>query len=231
MARVLPDAGAPVSGPERPVAISRRRSARPAAVLFDMDGTLVDSDAAVERAWRAWARDHGVDVARTLATMPGRPAADTVRALRPDLDDDAVAEATRVHQERECADLDGVVATRGAPDLLRALAADGTPWAVVTSAERPLAVVRLGAAGIAPPLLVTRDQLRAGKPDPEGYRLAAHRLGVDVERCLVVEDTATGAAAGRTAGARVAGLKGIDADLPIRDLSDLIPHVRAEVTR
>ncbi|MEJ2867858.1 HAD-IA family hydrolase [Actinomycetospora sp. OC33-EN08] len=193
------------------------------AVLFDMDGTLVDSDAVVERVWRAWAREHDVDEDLVLTTMPGRPAADTVRLVRPDLDADAEG---RRQLEKEYVDLDGVVATPGALALTAELDRRGTPWAVVTSADARLAALRLGAAGITPPLLVTRDQLTHGKPHPEGYLHAAEQLGVDPTRCLVVEDTATGADAGRAAGARVAGLKGISADLPLTTLNDLL-----EVTR
>lgn len=190
------------------------------AVLFDMDGTLVDSDAVVERVWRAWARENDVDEDLVLTTMPGRPAADTVREVRPDLDAEAHG---RAQLAKEYEDLNGVVAAPGAHELVAALA---VPWAVVTSADARLAGLRLGAAGITPPLLVTRDQLTHGKPHPEGYLRAAELLGVDPTRCLVVEDTATGAAAGKAAGARVAGLKGIDADLPITSLTDLLELTR-----
>jgi mannitol-1-/sugar-/sorbitol-6-phosphatase len=92
---------------------------------------------------------------------------------------------------------------------------------VVTSADARLARARLGAAGIAAPELVTVDDIRVGKPDPEGYLLAARRLGVDPARCLVVEDAEPGVQAGRAAGARVAALKGIDGDLRITELTEL----------
>ncbi|MFC5066285.1 HAD family hydrolase [Actinomycetospora atypica] len=193
------------------------------AVLFDMDGTLVDSDAVVERLWRQWARENDTDVDLVLETMPGRPAEDTVRAVRPDLD---AAAHGRAQLEREYLDLDGVVAAPGAHELLAALDEARVPWAVVTSADTRLAELRLGAAGVVATTLVTRDRLTHGKPHPEGYLLAAERLGVDPARCLVVEDTATGATAGRDAGARVAGLKGTESDLPISTLTDLL-----EVTR
>lgn len=196
------------------------------AVLFDMDGTLVDSDAVVERVWRAWARENDVDEDLVLATMPGRPAVDTVRELRPDLPTEDVEAHGRAQLAQEYVDLDGVVAAPGAHDLLAALDRAGLPWAVVTSADARLAALRLDAAGITAPLLVTRDLLSHGKPHPEGYLRAATELGVDPTRCLVVEDSATGAAAGKAAGARVAGLKGIDADLPITSLTDLLELTR-----
>ena len=110
---------------------------------------------------------------------------------------------------------------------LAALDELGRPWAVVTSADARLAAARLGAAGITAPVVVDRDAVAHGKPDPEGYLLAAARLGVDPADCLVVEDTATGAAAGRAAGATVAGLKGGaggEAQLALRDLTELVPH-------
>ena len=198
-----------------------------AAVLFDMDGTLVDSDAAVERSWRAWAREYGVEADEVLAVMPGHPAADTVARMRPDLDEAAVQAAARAQLEREYHDVDGVTATPGALDLLDALERDGRPWAVVTSADARLAAIRLGAAGIAARLVVDRDAVVAGKPDPEGYLLAATRLGVAPGDCLVVEDTPTGATAGRAAGATVAGLKGGAggvADFGLTDLTDLVPR-------
>jgi sugar-phosphatase len=202
-------------------------------VLFDMDGTLDDSDAAVERTWRAWAQRYGVDAETVFAVMHGAPAAQTVRAARPDLDDAEAEEATAWQLEREATDLDGVVALPGAHALLAHLDRTGVPWAVVTSADRRLALARLGAAGITAPVLVTVDELAAGKPDPEGYRLAARRLAVDPAACLVVEDSAVGAAAGRASGARVAGLRDLtppDVDVAVADLDAVVPLLPRKVT-
>ena len=190
----------------------------PDAVLFDMDGTLVDSDAAVERAWRVWAGEHGADPAAVLAVAHGAPAERTVRLVRPDLDEAGVAAAAARQLDLQYDDLSDVVPTAGAPELLAALT---LPWAVVTSADVRLAKARLGAAGICPPVLVTVEDITAGKPDPEGYLRGAELLGVDPARCLVVEDAEVGVTAGRAAGARVAALKGVDGDLPIRDLFEL----------
>jgi len=192
-----------------------------AAALLDMDGTLVDSDAAVERAWRIWAQEYGVDPAAVLAVAHGSPAGRTVRRFRPDLDEPAVADAAARQLALQYDDLRDVVATPGAEELLATLDRLGLPWAVVTSADRRLAEARLGAAGIPAPLLVTVEDVRAGKPDPECYLLAATRLGADPARCLVVEDTEPGAAAGRAAGARVAALRGLAGDLRIDDLRQL----------
>ncbi|MEV0154940.1 HAD-IA family hydrolase [Micromonospora sp. NPDC050686] len=192
-----------------------------AALLLDMDGTLVDSDAAVERAWTTWAGEHDVDPDAALAVAHGAPAPTTVRRLRPDLDEAAVAVAAARQLALQYDDLTDVTALPGAADLLAVLARLGLPWAVVTSADTRLAKARLAAAGIDPPLLVTADDVAAGKPDPEPYLAAAARLGVPATHCLVVEDSTTGLAAGRAAGARTAALRGLDGDLRLRDLVQL----------
>jgi sugar-phosphatase len=191
------------------------------AVLFDMDGTLVDSDAAVERAWRSWAAEYGVDAGPVLAIAHGRPAESTVREVLPGLAEPAVRAAAQRQHVLQYDDLADVTATPGALGLVAELTRAGVPWAVVTSADPPLAANRLGAAGIAPPLLLTLDDVTAGKPDPEGYLAAAARLGVHPRHCLVVEDSPVGVAAGRAAGAPVAALKGVPGDLGITDLAEL----------
>jgi HAD superfamily hydrolase (TIGR01509 family) len=191
------------------------------AVLLDMDGTLVDSDAAVERAWRTWARRYGVAAAAVLAVAPGSPAETTVRRVAGHLTGPQIAAAARHQLELQYGDLHDVVAAPGAAELLAVLARRRLPWAVVTSADRRLAAARLAAAGIAPPVLVTVEQVLRGKPAPDGYLAAAARLGVPPAACLVVEDSAPGAAAGRAAGMPVAGLRGLPADLAVADLGAL----------
>ncbi|WP_067502961.1 HAD-IA family hydrolase [Actinoplanes sp. TFC3] len=190
------------------------------AVLFDMDGTLVDSDAAVERAWTVWAGEYGVDPAAVMAIAHGAPAGRTVRLIRPDLDEAGVTRAAERQLELQYDDLTDVVPTRYAHKLLASLT---LPWAVVTSADVRLAKARLAAAGIEAPALVTVEDISAGKPDPEGYLRGAELLGVAPEKCLVVEDAEVGVTAGRAAGAMVAALKGVDGDLRIKDLGELIP--------
>jgi HAD superfamily hydrolase (TIGR01509 family) len=191
------------------------------AVLLDMDGTLVDSDAAVERAWRSWSLAHGLEPAAVLAIAHGSPSERTVRRVFPTLDDAAVAAAAQRQLDLQYDDLSDVVAAPGADVLLAALDRLALPWAVVTSADVRLAKARLGAAGIHPPLLVTVEDVRVGKPDPEGYLQAAARLGVGPGACLVVEDSETGLAAGRAAGMRTAALRGLDGDLRLADLGEL----------
>ncbi|HET9901045.1 MAG TPA: HAD-IA family hydrolase, partial [Actinomycetes bacterium] len=118
-------------------------------------------------------------------------------------------------------DLSDVVLAPGAQRLLETIERLQMPWAVVTSADVPLAKARLGAAGIDPPLLITVENVTVGKPDPECFLLAARQLGVDAHRCLVVEDSAPGLAAARAAGAMTAALRGFDGDVKLRDLNDL----------
>ena len=193
------------------------------AVLFDMDGTLVNSDAAVARAWSTWAGEHGVDAEPAIAMAHGSPSEPTVRRLLPHLDEAAMVVAVARQMELQYDDLSDVVPTPGALELLDLLAERGVPWAVVTSADDRLARARLAAAGIVAPVLVTVDDIAAGKPDPEGYLRAAELLGVPPAECLVVEDADVGLAAARAAGAHTAALRGLDGDLRIGTLADLIP--------
>jgi sugar-phosphatase len=191
------------------------------ALLLDMDGTLVDSDAAVERTWRSWCAEQGIDPAAALAIAHGSPSERTIRRLLPAFDEAAIATAVARLRDLEYYDLADVTATRGAAELIATADRLGLPWAVVTSADTRLAKARLTASGIDAPVLVTIDDVTAGKPDPEGYLRGAGLLGVPPARCLVVEDADVGIQAGRAAGAMTAGLKGVDADLPLDDLAQL----------
>jgi mannitol-1-/sugar-/sorbitol-6-phosphatase len=193
------------------------------AVLFDMDGTLVSSDGAVERAWTTWATEHGVDAQQAIEMAHGSPSEPTVRRLLPHLDEAATMVAVARQLELQYDDLDDVTALPGAHELIATLDEHRIPWAVVTSADNRLARARLNAAGINPKVLVTTDDIAAGKPDPEGYRTAAELVGVPPERCLVVEDAEVGLAAARAAGARTAALRGLAGDVSITTLAELIP--------
>jgi mannitol-1-/sugar-/sorbitol-6-phosphatase len=171
-------------------------------VLSDLDGVLVDSHASIMRAWRWWGERHGLAPEAIAAIPQGRPSGEVIPALVPGLD--AAAES-RALDRRQAEDVADVVALPGAADALRAFAPDRI--AVVTSCTRDLARARLAAAGLAPPaVLVTADRLRRGKPDPEGYLLAARELGADPDDCVVLEDAPAGIDAGRAAGMRVVGV-------------------------
>jgi sugar-phosphatase len=197
------------------------RLAEVGAVLCDMDGTLVDSDASVERAWRTWAGDNGFSADAVLAIAHGVAAPVTVRRLLPGLTEAQVAEHAARQLELELADLADVVPTVGAHRFINLLGRLGLPWAVVTSADSRLAAARLERTGISPPVLITCDDVAAGKPDPAGYLLGAARLDVPAHRCLVVEDTDVGVAAGQAAGALVAAVKGRAAALRPSTLDEL----------
>lgn len=190
------------------------------AVLLDMDGTLVDSDAAVARTWAFWSALRGVDPAVIARVTPGRPALESIAALAPWLSRAEQAADAEDLLRRERADVVDIVPTPGALDLVAALDGWAVPYAVVTSADRPLATVRLKAAGIGlPDTLVTASETRQGKPHPEGYLTAAERLGVAPARCLVVEDSPAGVRAGLAAGAVVAAVRPVDgAHVTVPDL-------------
>ena len=169
-----------------------------AAILFDMDGTVLDSIAVAERVWGDWARRHGLDVEAFLPTIHGVRAEETIR--RQNLADIDIAGKTEAILRAEVADVEGVIPIPGAKAFLSALPADR--WAVVTSAQRELALRRLEAAGLpVPAVLITAEDVSRGKPAPDGYVLAAERLGVAADACLVFEDAPAGVLAGEAAGA------------------------------
>jgi len=169
------------------------------AILFDMDGTLVDSTACVEGLWGGWAAQHGVDLKYLLSVSHGRRSADTIRDIAPHLDAEAEAKALEL---LEMDARDGIVAVGGALETLQAL--HPSRWAVVTSATHALAATRLAAAGLpVPDVLIGAEDVARGKPDPEGYLKGAAALGFAPEDCVVVEDTPAGLNAGRAAGMRV----------------------------
>lgn len=168
-----------------------------------MDGTLVDSTAVVERVWRQWAARHHLDVDRILPLVHGRRTIETIREAAPHLNF-SEDEAARFDAE-EAQDSRGVLPVAGAVHALSSLSRD--QWAVVTSATRELAETRLRFAGLPiPSVLVSADDVREGKPSPEGYLLAAARLGVSSAECLVIEDARAGIEAGVRAGMQVLGI-------------------------
>jgi mannitol-1-/sugar-/sorbitol-6-phosphatase len=172
------------------------------AVLFDMDGTLVDSTEVVERHWIRWATQRGIDVGEILAMSHGRPTIETLRLVAPRFATEE--EAARIDKE-EARDSGGIRPVRGAVELVASL--PPARWAVVTSANRELAVTRLTAAGFrVPDVLVTVDDVMLGKPNPAPYVLAAQRLSAAVNRTVVLEDTPVGVQAGLAAGATVIGV-------------------------
>ncbi|MET8580568.1 HAD-IA family hydrolase [Streptomyces collinus] len=197
------------------------------ALLLDMDGTLVNSDAVVERIWRRWAERHGLDGDEVMKVVHGRQGHASMAVLLPGRPmRQNLADNARMLAE-ETADLDGVIEVPGAAAFLASLR--GLPHALVTSADVALSTARMAAAGLPlPEVRVTAESVGASKPDPEGFLKGAAELGVAPADCVVFEDSGAGVAAGKAAGMRVvgvgprAGVHGPDVVVP--DLT----HVRVE---
>ena len=183
------------------------------AVLFDMDGVLTDSMPAVARVWAGWAVEHGFDPEEVVRKAHGRPSLLTICDYLPQ--SDHLAENREV-ERRELEDLDGIVPLPGALELLAGLPRER--WAIVTSCTRPLAEVRLRAAGLPwPALFITSSAVDPGKPAPDPYRKAAERLGFAPTDCIVVEDAPAGIASGKAAGARVIGIASVFGEMELRE--------------
>lgn len=196
----------------------------PRGILFDMDGVLVSSIGSVERTWEKWARTRGVDPAMAIEAAHGRRAIETVRLLRPDLDD---LEELEWLEEMEIADNDGLEMLGGVRRILEIL--PEKYWTVVTSATDRLARSRMQHGGIpVPARIVSADMVENGKPHPEPYRMGAEILGASPADCLVIEDSASGAMAGHAAGCKVLATlfshspeSLIDADWIVRSLEEV----------
>lgn len=170
-----------------------------AALLFDLDGVLIDSTPAVARVWTRWAMEHGFNPAEVVARAHGRPSLTTVGEYLPN--SDHYVENKEV-ERREIEDLEGVVPLPGALGLLGSLPPDR--WTIVTSCTRPLAEVRIKAAGLPlPAKLITSSDITHGKPHPEPYLKGAAILGVPATECIVLEDVPAGVQAGKAAGCKV----------------------------
>lgn len=178
------------------------------AILFDMDGVLVDSTPAVARVWTGWALAHGLEPAEVVHQAHGRPSMATIRELLPHGHHEA---ENREVERREIEDIADVIALPGALDLLQSI--PHQRWTIVTSATRRLAEVRLRAAGLpVPKRLVTANDLQRGKPFPDPYLKGAEILGIAPADCVVAEDAVSGIRSGKTAGARVLALRTTSAD-------------------
>jgi mannitol-1-/sugar-/sorbitol-6-phosphatase len=202
-------------------------SIRCRGVLFDLDGVLVDSTPAVARVWAGWAREHGFDPDKVVREAHGKPSIATIRELLRNADHEA---ENREVERREIADVDGVIPLPGAIELLRAIPAER--WAIVTSCTRPLAGVRIKAAGLPEPkYIVTSSDVRNGKPDPEPYLKGAQILGVSAKDCVVLEDAPAGILSGKAAGMRVVALRTTASDAELREAgADWIVNDCTELT-
>jgi mannitol-1-/sugar-/sorbitol-6-phosphatase len=175
---------------------------RCAAVLFDLDGVLADSTRSVDRQWRIWARERGIDEQKAVAIAHGVRAIEVIRTIAPHLD--AEAEVSKL-ESLEAADHDGVAVMPGAADLVHSIPAGR--WGVVTSGRRHLATARLQFAGIPiPQVMVTAQDVTNGKPHPEPYLKGAELLGVSPAECLVIEDAPAGIRSAHAGGMKVIAL-------------------------
>ena len=187
------------------------------ALLVDLDGTLIDSEGAVRRAWGGFAVRHGLDPVAVTKLAQGRPSRETIRDLLHDPPD--LARIAAAFDAEEVADTEGVVALPGALELL----GGERPLAIVTSCTTALARARLQAAGLPEPeVLVTADAITRGKPDPEPFLLGEARLDVAPGDCVVLEDAPAGIAAGRAAGATVIALRTTHADADLAEADAVV---------
>jgi sugar-phosphatase len=197
------------------------------AILFDLDGVLIDSTPAVTRVWTQWAIEHALDPAEVVRRAHGRPSISTIRHYFPNADAEI---ENREVERREMNDVNGIVVLPGTPQLLNALPPN--QWTIVTSCTRSLAEVRLRAAGLPiPRRLLTCDDVKNGKPDPEPYLKGASSLGYSASDCVVVEDVPAGIRAGKAAGARVIAFTTTAAETELRNAgSDWITNNCASIS-
>lgn len=173
------------------------------AVIFDLDGTLIDSHTSIERSWERLAKAMEIDYA-TAPFVHGVPSISNIRAIAPGISDADALAWNRIHLQMEIDDTDGVIALEGALPLLRALDSAHVPWAIATGCQYGLGEARQGAAGLPrPDVFVMFGDYTVGKPAPDPFLVAAAHLGVDVTRTVVVEDAPSGVTSGLAAGALV----------------------------
>jgi len=173
------------------------------ALLFDLDGVLVDSTPVITRIWEQWAREHGFPPEKTAREAHGRPSLESIRELLPDADHEAL---NRDLEQREIDDTEGVVPLPGIVRLLASLPQER--WTIVTSCTLALAEARIRAGGLhVPPRMVTSSDISNGKPHPEPYLKGAEALGYVAADCVAFEDAPAGVRSAKAAGARVVALR------------------------
>jgi mannitol-1-/sugar-/sorbitol-6-phosphatase len=196
------------------------------ALLFDLDGVLIDSTPAVARVWRRWAIERGFHPEEVVVRAHGRPSLTTVREYLPNANHEA---ENREIERQEIADLEGVVPLPGALDLLASLPAHR--WTIVTSCTRRLAEVRIKAAGLPlPAKMITSSDINNGKPHPEPYLKGASLLGCSAAECIVLEDVPAGVRSGKAAGAKVVAFPSTVSSVLLQEAgADWVLHNCADV--
>jgi sugar-phosphatase len=191
------------------------------AILFDLDGTLIDSIAAVDRAWSKWALRHGLDPVVVVPQIHGRRAVESLRLLSPSPDVDIDAEQLWL-EGVESTDTEGIVPILGAMEFVAAIPREC--WSVVTSGASPVANARMKAVGLTPNLAIYGEDVTNGKPAPDPYLLAAEKMGIPPEDCLVFEDTVAGVRSGHAAGMRVVAVKGATEHLDLSEADHVVSN-------
>ncbi|TQI81404.1 sugar-phosphatase [Serratia fonticola] len=197
--------------------------------LFDLDGTLVDSLPAVERAWTRWAERHGIDAQEVLDFIHGKQAITSLRHFLPNATEAELQHEFALLEQVEAQDTEGVLALPGAQALLDQLNKLAIPWAIVTSGSVPVASARRIAGGLPhPEVFITCELVKHGKPQPDAYLLGAERLGLAPQECVVVEDAPAGILSGLAAGCQVIAVNA-PAQSPKLDQVDLILSSLAQI--
>ena len=193
------------------------------AILFDMDGVLIDSTMSIIRHWKHWAALHNINFEEILAVAHGRRSIETIRLVAPHLN----AEKENLwFAEHEAGDTEGIITIPGASDLL--LSVPGHAWAIATSATRPLAVNRLEHARLPiPDVIVTADDVTYGKPHPEPYLTAANQLNVNPEDCVVIEDSPAGIRSALDAGMRVVAVVSTHSPQELAEATIIAPSLKS----
>jgi len=194
------------------------------AILFDLDGTLVESTFFIERLWQDWGVQHGITPQRMSEVMHGRPAAEIINIVAPHV---SIEDEIHTLEANELLRMDGMRTYAGAKELLSSLPSN--QWAIVTSGSLRVASARLNYANLPrPAVFITADDIKKGKPAPDAYLLAAQRLRIDPADCVVVEDAPAGIQAGKSAGMKVIGVASShskeelhQADVVVRQLADI----------
>jgi sugar-phosphatase len=190
--------------------------------LFDLDGTLVDSLPAVERAWSNWAQSRDLDPEEVLGFIHGKQAITSLRHFMPGESEESIQQQFKLLEKAEAEDTVGISALPGAAELLHRLNELSVPWAIVTSGTVPVARARHAAGELATPeIFITAELVAKGKPNPDPYLLGAQRLGLKPEECVVVEDAPAGVLSGLAAGCKVIAVNAPD-DTPKLDQVDLV---------
>jgi sugar-phosphatase len=197
-------------------------------VLFDLDGTLIDSTKIVGRVWSDWAKRQGLDPEWVLHIAHGQRTWDSVKTVAPYLNEEEQQQAFKDIEGREILETDGLVVFDGGKRLLESLPSHR--WTIVTSGTRPLAMARLRAAGLPiPERMITADDVTKGKPDPEPYLKGAEILGLPPEQCVVIEDAPSGIRSARSAGMKTIAVPTTYKPEDLRQADVIAPNISSLV--